>query len=61
MSPDRKFMQGLPFMMFREGPFMSQATAFPHMKAFQQQIAERFEARTEAQKGITSPDGDFGD
>ena len=40
---------------------MSQATAFPHMKAFQQQIAERFEARTEAQKGITSPDGDFGD
>ena len=22
---------------------------------------ERFEARTEAQKGITSPDGDFGD
>lgn len=35
--------------------------AFPHMKAFQQQIAERFEARIEAQKGITSPAGDFGD
>jgi hypothetical protein len=34
--------------------------AFPFLKAFQQQIAERFEARVEAQKGITSPDSDFG-
>ena len=34
--------------------------AFPHLKAFQQQIAERFEARCEAQKGITSPEMDFG-
>ena len=35
--------------------------AFPHMKTFQQQLAERFEARVEAQKGITSPESDFGD
>jgi hypothetical protein len=34
--------------------------AFPHLKAFQQQIAERFEGRVEAQKGITSPELDFG-
>ena len=35
--------------------------AFPFMKAFQQQIADRFEARVEAQKGITSPESDYGD
>ena len=28
---------------------------------FQQQLAQRFEARIEAQKGITSPEMDFGD
>ena len=35
--------------------------AFPFMKEFQQQLAQRFEARIEAQKGITSPEMDFGD
>ena len=35
--------------------------AIPFMKGFQQQLAERFEARAELQKGIPSPEMDFGD
>ena len=48
IAPDR----GMTIIWFDNQEHLD--TAFPHMKAFQQQIAERFEARTEAQKGVTS-------
>ena len=35
--------------------------AFPGLKEFQKVLASRFEARCDAQKGITSKEFDFGD
>lgn len=54
IAPDR----GMSIIWFDSHDHLD--AAFPHLKAFQQQIAERFEARCEAQKGITSPEIDFG-
>ena len=55
IAPDR----GMTILWFDTQEHLD--AAFPFMKEFQQQLAQRFEARIEAQKGITSPEMDFGD
>ena len=55
IAPDR----GLAIAWFDTQENLDAAT--PFFKGMQQQIAERFEARVELQKGITSPEMDFGD
>ena len=55
IAPDR----GMTIVWFDTQEHLD--AAFPFLKAFQQQLAERFEARIEAHKGITSPEMDFGD
>ena len=54
IAPDR----GMSIIWFREQIFLDEA--FPKLKEFQQAIANRFEAKCEAQKGITSPELDMG-
>ena len=55
IAPDR----GLAIVWFDTQENLD--AAIPFFKGMQQQIAERFEARVELQKGIPSPDLDFGD
>ena len=50
---------GLPIVWFDTQETLD--AAIPFFKGMQQQIAERFEARVELQKGIPSLDLDFGD
>ena len=54
IAPDR----GLSIIWFSEQRFLD--AAFPMLKEFQQAIADRFEAKCVAQKGITSPELDMG-
>ena len=54
IAPDR----GMTIIWFSHKTFLDDA--FPKLKEFQQAIADRFEAKCEAQKGITSPDLDMG-
>ena len=49
IAPDR----GMSIIWFKEQIFLDEA--FPKLKEFQQAIADRFEAKCQAQKGITSP------
>jgi len=48
----------MSIIWFKEQIFLDEA--FPKLKEFQQAIADRFEAKCEAQKGITSPELDMG-
>ena len=48
----------MSIIWFKEQIFLD--GAFPKLKEFQQAIADRFEAKCEAQKGITRPDLDMG-
>ena len=54
IAPDR----GMTIIWFDSQEHLD--AAFPHMKAFQQQIASGSRPGPR-QKGITSPDGDYGD
>ena len=54
IAPDR----GMSIIWFKEQIFLDEA--FPRLREFQQAIADRFEAKCEAQKGITSPELDMG-
>ena len=54
IAPDR----GMSIIWFSEQKFLD--AAFPMLKGFQQEIATRFEAKCDAQKGITSPELDMG-
>ena len=54
IAPDR----GMTIIWFSHKTFLDDA--FTKLKEFQQAIADRFEAKCEAQKGITSPDLDMG-
>ena len=55
IAPDR----GMTIVWFSSQESLD--AAFPMMKQAQGEIAEKFEARAEIQKGITSPDLQFGD
>ena len=55
MAPDR----GMTIMWFNNQKNLDEA--FPGLKEFQKALASRFEARCDAQKGITSKEFDFGD
>lgn len=48
----------MSIIWFSEQKFLD--AAFPLLKQFQQAIADRFEAKCVAQKGITSPELDMG-
>ena len=54
IAPDR----GMSIIWFSEQKFLD--AAFPLLKQFQQAIADRFEAKCVAQKGIASPELDMG-
>ena len=55
IAPDR----GMSIVWFNDQGALD--AAFPIIKQVQAEIAEKFEARAEIQKGITSPDLEFGD
>lgn len=55
IAPDR----GMTLIWFNSQESLD--AAFPMIKQVQNEIAEKFEARAEIQKGITSPDLQFGD
>ena len=55
IAPDR----GMSIVWFNDQGALD--AAFPIIKQVQAKIAEKFEARAEIQKGITSPDLEFGD
>ena len=55
MAPDR----GITIMWFNNQKNLD--NAFTGLKEFQKALASRFEARCDAQKGITSKEFDFGD
>ena len=54
IAPDR----GMTICYFNTMDNLNEA--FPHMKKFQQSVADKFEAKADAQKAITSPQSDFG-
>ncbi len=55
IAPDR----GMSIIWFNSQEDMD--AAFPMIKQVQGEIAKKFEGRAEIQKGITSPNLDFGD
>jgi len=55
IAPDR----GMTIIWFNNQEDLD--AAFPVIKQIQNDLAEKFEGRAEIQKGITSPDLEFGD
>ena len=55
IAPDR----GMPVIWFNSQEALD--AVFPTIKQIQAELAERFQGRAEIQKGITSPDLEFGD
>ncbi len=55
IAPDR----GMTIIWFKDQAALD--AVFPMIKQLQAELAERFDGRAEIQKGITSPDLEFGD